>query len=869
MAITIQDLLASDTISQAVDKINFNFDQLLLNGGGPVGPPGAQGPSGPIGGRGERGTEWYQGVNTPIVVPPTATPLDADFYLQSNGDVWEYTGLAWTPTGINLTGPQGTPGTAVGWSQFGNDGSGNYQLTSKNVSYPSLLGPTDTTINAQNQGISVASFGIAGPNDSNIYLNSKFQITSAFAGQLDASLLSVLIRQGDSGANAIKFMGGDEISENYEQSDLSKLASINLGTDDAFNIIVPKVGTVGDSNQYTGFTLDTSNRGQRFRAGNGLVFETGTKGTADYALDNSNVEFTLNQLVGGAGVPNFKIKTIGTLSQTQTQIGPTAGIITLDPSFTGGAKFQVSDFGVAANSNITLLTGATAQLKASTNQVGVNPTNAFIQTTTGNINLDSSAGGDINIDTTGGDIEINSTGGNAIVQSNLLSVLGLTGPVYNSSLVMTSQLTSLIANGAGNTGNINLMIKSVGINKKMQIGLDTNNTGGVIEIGRPFGTAASYKENASITLSHNATTSPGTQDDKINITGRVAFMLQGTASAAPSSNATIFIDTGTTYYNTGDVVVMNGDPAAFLSGGVVQEQWTDFTNTGIFIGKGLGTNAGDPPSATQQYGIFVNGTSTFAQGSNYNPASERFKVTREVTQVNNNMIWRSGEEVKIDLFYNNNPIALPNPYILDNIDTSHFRIMVGPFANAQYTWINSQNGGLASPGFGSNPTVRNFTIDAPDNWKYGQRCHFELLTMTGNITVESPGGGAQQPYGGSQGIGVRWVSSEKSVNNTSTTKKYSDYIQTGRPPFNPIGTFAYPYYIRCSFTLQWNGTTTSFYGAPSGITALNNWRYKSGWSLVGVPVWDSGQMGGGGSSVAADSFFYTGNTGFVIDGPPN
>mgnify|MGYP000002634432 CR=1 FL=1 len=51
---------------------------------------------------------------------------------------------------------------------------------------------------------------------------------------------------------------------------------------------------------------------------------------------------------------------------------------------------------------------------------------------------------------------------------------------------------------------------------------------------------------------------------------------------------------------------MNGDPNAFLSAGVVQEQWTDFTNTGIFIGKGLGTNAGDPPTTTQQYGIFVN-----------------------------------------------------------------------------------------------------------------------------------------------------------------------------------------------------------------------------------------------------------------------
>ena len=49
MPITIKELLASDTISQATDKINFNFDQLLLNGGGPEGPIGPIGPPGPVG----------------------------------------------------------------------------------------------------------------------------------------------------------------------------------------------------------------------------------------------------------------------------------------------------------------------------------------------------------------------------------------------------------------------------------------------------------------------------------------------------------------------------------------------------------------------------------------------------------------------------------------------------------------------------------------------------------------------------------------------------------------------------------------------------------------------------------------------------
>ena len=84
MPITIQEIIASDTISQLVDKTNFNFDQLLLNGGGPAGPAGTQGPVGPGGGRGPRGSTWYEDVSTtapgepPIAVPPTETPLQSD-----------------------------------------------------------------------------------------------------------------------------------------------------------------------------------------------------------------------------------------------------------------------------------------------------------------------------------------------------------------------------------------------------------------------------------------------------------------------------------------------------------------------------------------------------------------------------------------------------------------------------------------------------------------------------------------------------------------------------------------------------------------------------------------------------------------------
>ena len=54
--ITIKGILSADKVSELVDKINFNFDQLLVNGGGPPGPKGSTGDSGP---QGITGTRWF------------------------------------------------------------------------------------------------------------------------------------------------------------------------------------------------------------------------------------------------------------------------------------------------------------------------------------------------------------------------------------------------------------------------------------------------------------------------------------------------------------------------------------------------------------------------------------------------------------------------------------------------------------------------------------------------------------------------------------------------------------------------------------------------------------------------------------------
>ena len=109
--IHIKELFGSDNILALTEKINFNFDQLILAGGGPEGPVGATGNQGVAGPEGIRGSQWIGGTGaTGTINTPTDGVLRTnDFKLLPNGDV-EYYDSGWLTTGINLTGPQGPKG---------------------------------------------------------------------------------------------------------------------------------------------------------------------------------------------------------------------------------------------------------------------------------------------------------------------------------------------------------------------------------------------------------------------------------------------------------------------------------------------------------------------------------------------------------------------------------------------------------------------------------------------------------------------------------------------------------------------------------------------------------------------------------------
>lgn len=62
MAINLKQILTSDTDNIRLDKVNYNFDQLVANGGGPKGETGLAGATGYQGVKGDQGPQGTQGV---------------------------------------------------------------------------------------------------------------------------------------------------------------------------------------------------------------------------------------------------------------------------------------------------------------------------------------------------------------------------------------------------------------------------------------------------------------------------------------------------------------------------------------------------------------------------------------------------------------------------------------------------------------------------------------------------------------------------------------------------------------------------------------------------------------------------------------
>jgi hypothetical protein len=485
MAITIQEILASDTISQFVDKVNFNFDQLILNGGGAPGPFGPQGLPGPIGGRGERGTEWYQDLtvspgtdpNTIIVSPNL---LDNDFYLQANGQVWEYDGVNWGITNTNLTGPQGPAGVSIGWDSFGNNPLGTYVQAYQNALYPAIIGGTSGATSG-NGGLSSVVIGAISPTDiafGQAGFNAKFNLSTDMAGNVDTTVMSMLVHQQDSGVSAIKFMGGETgIGDNFEQDDPTLLAGIQLAPDDSLLLTTRKTATApGSITDTYGIKLNASERGLNLRAGLSIDLTTGVKGggtSIGGGIETSDLNIELNTMAGGNGA-KLNFVSIGAGAANRIQSG---GNILLPGAISG-----IYD-------GITLIESSIIQVDATEFILLRSNLNATIKSEGALIRLIGDDGAYLNGGGAGGVVigndydGVNTTG--ALISTLTNDQLGVTiaagyGAVYNPlSTYQTAKAINLVTDSSSGmgAGNINLNALNPGLGGGIDIDSGANGSG--------------------------------------------------------------------------------------------------------------------------------------------------------------------------------------------------------------------------------------------------------------------------------------------------------------------------------------------------------------------------------------------------------
>ena len=178
MAINLKQISVSDSDNIKLDKINYNFDQLVSNGGGPqgiIGPKGDTGPQGVTGATGEKGYQGYQGAQGPQGSNDTASwtrilgsgaNLTADTILPIHDNTMQYppvvsVGFLETDPEYNTAQPFSNGNSPYQWIiNRKNHFKSNLRLTNAGITdyfdfimnHDSLTGQNDLTIQS-NEGI--------------------------------------------------------------------------------------------------------------------------------------------------------------------------------------------------------------------------------------------------------------------------------------------------------------------------------------------------------------------------------------------------------------------------------------------------------------------------------------------------------------------------------------------------------------------------------------------------------------------------------------------------------------------------------------------------------------------------------------------
>jgi len=128
--INLLTIQSGDSQATLIDKINYNYDQLLTAGGGPqgiqgrigiTGPVGPQGEIGVAGPQGQEGSKWFVSSLSPTGGSPLGIPIAGDYWLR-DGDKEilifgpSGAGLDWVDSGYNLRADQIFSVTGSNWN---------------------------------------------------------------------------------------------------------------------------------------------------------------------------------------------------------------------------------------------------------------------------------------------------------------------------------------------------------------------------------------------------------------------------------------------------------------------------------------------------------------------------------------------------------------------------------------------------------------------------------------------------------------------------------------------------------------------------------------------------------------------------------
>ena len=362
--INILNILAGDNQETIVDKVNYNFDQILSAGGGPQGQQGQVGPTGPIGPQGPQGvqgvqgpsgTKWFVQDNTPASGSiggsnPFLYPTLGDYWLDpdsANQDIYVFDGTSWTYTGFGLSvgdifqrlspiplsgGGTGRgiliAGTASDQTLLLSDADVNDYTGIDNVNFEDYKLKIATrnnrlgiiSLGRSDHDTSVVTTSGGNSNNSRIFWNSNTPGNAGFwSTTWQNPTGSITIQSlGSGGAGGINILADEEVTAQSSSEDVALITSSpNKGTFANINTIRGffEVSNAYPSNSPSAYFF-VNPTGAGIGVGTGGFKETGNDARKLAVLGNvsigkTGVTHTTSMFIGGGtGIPGYNDGTL-------------------------------------------------------------------------------------------------------------------------------------------------------------------------------------------------------------------------------------------------------------------------------------------------------------------------------------------------------------------------------------------------------------------------------------------------------------------------------------------------------------------------------------------------------------------------------